>query len=45
MIETIKIAFVATIFGFIIALPISAMAASNLVPPHISALQERFLQE
>lgn len=36
MVETIKIAFVATIFGFVIAMPISAMAASNLVPPYIS---------
>lgn len=43
MIETIKIAFVATIFGFIIALPISAMAASNLVPPHISVIARTIL--
>lgn len=43
MIETIKIAFVATIFGFIIALPISAMAASNLVPPHISVFARTIL--
>lgn len=43
MIETIKIAFVATIFGFIIALPISAMAASNLVPPHISVVARTIL--
>lgn len=43
MIETIKIAFVATIFGFIIALPISAMAASNLVPPNISVIARTIL--
>lgn len=32
MIETIKIAFVATIIGFIVALPLSVLAASNLSP-------------
>ena len=30
MVETIKIAFVATIIGFIVALPLSVLAASNL---------------
>lgn len=36
MVETVKIAFVATVFGFVIALPISALAASNLSPPAVS---------
>ena len=30
--ETIKIAFVATVFGFLVALPLSVLAASNLSP-------------
>ena len=38
MVETIKIAFVATVFGFIIALPISSLAASNLAPPVVSLI-------
>ena len=32
MVETIKIAFVATVIGFLVALPLSVMAASNLSP-------------
>src|SRR6056300_257249 len=32
MVETIKIAFVATVFGFLVALPLSVLAASNLSP-------------
>jgi len=32
MVETIKIAFVATMIGFIVALPLSVLAASNLSP-------------
>lgn len=36
MVETIKIAFVATIFGFIGALSLSSFAAKNLMPMHIA---------
>ena len=36
MVETIKIAFVATVFGFLVALPLSVMAASNLSPIEIA---------
>lgn len=32
MVETIKIAFVATMIGFVVALPLSVLAASNLSP-------------
>ncbi len=32
IIETIKIAFVATVIGFLVALPLSVLAASNLSP-------------
>ncbi|MBL6747740.1 MAG: ABC transporter permease subunit, partial [Candidatus Poseidonia sp.] len=42
MVETIKIAFVATIIGFIFALPLSVLAASNLSPISI-ALPARIL--
>ncbi len=42
MVETIKIAFVATIIGFIFALPLSILAASNLSPISI-ALPARIL--
>ena len=35
MMETIKMAFVATIFGFIGAISLSTMAAKNLVPSYI----------
>ncbi|MFZ8907177.1 MAG: phosphonate ABC transporter, permease protein PhnE [Poseidonia sp.] len=36
MVETIKIAFVATVIGFVVALPLSVMAASNLSPIEIA---------
>ncbi len=36
MVETIKIAFVATVIGFVVALPLSVMAASNLSPFEIA---------
>ena len=36
MVETIKIAFVSTAFGFIIALPLAAFAANNLSPKWVS---------
>ena len=36
MVETIKIAFIATIFGFIFALPLSVLAASNLAPMYLA---------
>jgi phosphonate transport system permease protein len=40
--ETIKIAFVATVIGFLVALPLSVLAASNLSPIEI-ALPVRIL--
>lgn len=36
VIETLKIAFVATMLGFVLALPISVMAAGNLSPPYLA---------
>tara|TARA_B110000467_G_scaffold161947_1_gene184066 strand:- start:1221 stop:2141 length:921 start_codon:yes stop_codon:yes gene_type:complete len=42
MIETIKIAFVSTVFGMILSLPISLLAARNLNSPWIS-YSSRFL--
>lgn len=36
VIETLKIAFVATMLGFIVALPISVMAAGNLSPTYLA---------
>ena len=36
MIETIKIAFVATVIGFMVALPLSILAASNLSPIEVA---------
>ncbi|MFL2957646.1 MAG: phosphonate ABC transporter, permease protein PhnE [Candidatus Thalassarchaeaceae archaeon] len=43
MSETIKIAFVSTIFGSIISLPISILAARNLSPLGVSYLARIFL--
>ena len=42
MVETLKIAFVATIFGFLISVPLSVLAASNLSSPYL-ALPARVL--
>ncbi|MDA7492190.1 ABC transporter permease subunit [Candidatus Poseidonia sp.] len=36
VIETLKIAFVATMLGFVVALPISVMAAGNLSPTYLA---------
>lgn len=36
VVETLKIAFVATMLGFVLALPISVMAAGNLSPPYLA---------
>lgn len=42
IVETLKIAFIATIFGFLISLPLSVLAASNLTPIYL-ALPSRVL--
>lgn len=43
MVETIKMAFIATILGFVIALPLSTLAASNLAPTWVSIPVRIFL--
>ncbi len=42
IVETLKIAFIATVFGFLISLPLSVLAASNLSPIYL-ALPSRIL--
>ena len=43
VIETLKIAFVATIFGMLISYPIALLAAENLSPPWVSYPARAFL--
>jgi len=43
LVETIEIAFLATIFGMIIALPLSMMAAHNLSPVWLSIIMRQIL--
>jgi len=43
LVETIEIAFLSTIFGMIIALPLSMMAAHNLAPGWLSIIMRQIL--
>ena len=42
--ETIKMAFVATLIGFVIAIPLSSFAANNLAPVPVAITQGLSLQ-